>query len=144
MARNGIEFGSHTLTHPILTNVGDEQLRQELTESRTHIEAVLRRRVDQFCYPNGNYNERVAREVARAGYGSAVTTVSGLVEAGDELFTLRRIHTEYDLPHFLQSTSGFEELKVRLRSSGWVPGNSRRGTKPNRRELEVPSQLEHG
>jgi peptidoglycan/xylan/chitin deacetylase (PgdA/CDA1 family) len=144
MARIGIEFGSHTLTHPILTNVGDEQLRQELTESRTHIEAVLRRRVDQFCYPNGNYNERVAREVARAGYGSAVTTVSGLVEAGDEPFTLRRIHTEFDLPHFLQSTSGFEQLKVRLRSSGWVPGNSRRGTETHRRELEVPSQLEHG
>jgi peptidoglycan/xylan/chitin deacetylase (PgdA/CDA1 family) len=137
MARNGIEFGSHTLTHPILTNVGDEQLRQELTESRTHIEAVLRRRVEQFCYPNGDYNEKVASEVARAGYGSAVTTVSGLVEAGDEPFTLRRIHTEYDLPHFLQSTSGFEQFKIRLRSSGLVPGNSHRGTEARRRESEI-------
>jgi peptidoglycan/xylan/chitin deacetylase (PgdA/CDA1 family) len=138
MARNGIEFGSHTLTHPILTNVGDERLRQELTESRTHIEAVLRRRVDQFCYPNGDYNERVAREVAEAGYNSAVTTVSGLVNAGDEPFTLRRIHTEYDLPHFLQSTSGFEELKIRLRSSDWVPGNSQRGTdKRQKRESKI-------
>ncbi len=117
MARNRIEFGSHTLTHPILTNVGDEQLRQELTESRTHIEAVLRRRIEQFCYPNGDYNERVTSEVSRAGYVSAVTTVSGLVETGDERFTLRRIHTEHDLPHFLQRTSGFEQLKIKLRSS---------------------------
>jgi peptidoglycan/xylan/chitin deacetylase (PgdA/CDA1 family) len=116
MARNKIEFGSHTLTHPILTNVGDEQLRQELTDSRTHIEAVLRRRIDQFCYPNGNYNERVTSEVSRAGYSSAVTTDVGLVDAGDERFTLRRIHTEHDLPHFLQSTSGFEQMKIRLRS----------------------------
>jgi peptidoglycan/xylan/chitin deacetylase (PgdA/CDA1 family) len=117
MSMNRIEFGSHTLTHPILTNVGDEQLRRELSESRTHIEGVLRRRVEQFCYPNGNYDERVASEVARAGYGCAVTTDAGLVEAGDERFTLRRIHTEHDLPHFLQRTSGFEQVKMRLRSS---------------------------
>lgn len=116
MSLNGIEFGSHTLTHPILTNVSEEQLRRELSESRTHIESVLRRRIDQFCYPNGNYDERVADEVVRAGYGCAVTTEVGLVEAGDERFTLRRIHTEHDLPHFLQSTSGFEQMKLRLRS----------------------------
>lgn len=117
MSMNGLEFGSHTLTHPILTNVGEEQLRRELSESRTHIESVLRRKIDQFCYPNGNYNETVADEVERAGYSCAVTTDVGLVDAGDERFRLRRIHTEHDLPHFLQSTSGFEQVKHRLRSS---------------------------
>jgi peptidoglycan/xylan/chitin deacetylase (PgdA/CDA1 family) len=117
MSMNGIEFGSHTLTHPILTNVGEEQLRRELSESRTHIESVLRRKIDQFCYPNGNYNERVAVEVERTGYSSAVTTEVGLVEAGDQKFSLRRIHTEHDLPHFLQSTSGFEQVKTKLRAS---------------------------
>jgi len=115
MQANGIEIGSHTMTHPVLTRIGDERLRQELHQSRSRLEEVLRRRVEQFCYPNGDYDERVQREVARAGYRIAVTTVSGLNKRGDDPLTLRRIHTERDLAHFAQSASGFEEMKNRAR-----------------------------
>jgi peptidoglycan/xylan/chitin deacetylase (PgdA/CDA1 family) len=116
MQANGIEIGSHTLTHPILTRVGDERLRSELQESRSRLEEVLRRRIEQFCYPNGDHDERVRSEVARAGYSVAVTCVSGLNKRGDDPLTLRRIHAEHDLAHFAQSASGFEELKNRARS----------------------------
>ena len=114
MQANGIEIGSHTLTHPILTRVGDERLRSELQESRSRLEAVLRRRIEQFCYPNGDHDERVRSEVARAGYGVAVTCVGGLNKRGADPLTLRRIHTERDLAHFAQSASGFEELKSKM------------------------------
>ncbi|MGH9838075.1 MAG: polysaccharide deacetylase family protein [Blastocatellia bacterium] len=114
--RNGIEIGSHTMTHPILTNITDDQLRRELYESRLRLEEVLGRRVEQFCYPNGDTDERVQCEVARAGYRVAVTSVNGLNNRGDDPLTLRRVHTEHDLAHFLQSTSGFEQLKNKVRS----------------------------
>ena len=116
MDANGVEIGSHTLTHPILTNVGDERLRRELSDSKSRLEEVLGRQVDQFCYPNGDNDERVRREVARAGYRAAVTVESGLNQGGDDPLTLRRIHTQRDLTHFLQSTSGFEQLKDHVRS----------------------------
>jgi peptidoglycan/xylan/chitin deacetylase (PgdA/CDA1 family) len=115
MQANGIEIGSHTLTHPILTNVSDERLRRELQESRSRLEEVLKRPIEQFCYPNGDHDERVRSEVARAGYRIAVTCVGGLNKRGDDPLTLRRIHTEGDGAHFAQSASGFEELKNRAR-----------------------------
>ncbi|MGE0126879.1 MAG: polysaccharide deacetylase family protein [Blastocatellales bacterium] len=124
MQANGIEIGSHTMTHPVLTRIGDDRLRMELHQSRSRLEEVFGRRIEQFCYPNGDYDERVQREVARAGYRIAVTTVSGLNKRGDDLLTLRRIHTERDLAHFAQSTSGFEELKSKARrlatASGYI------------------------
>ncbi len=118
MEANGIEIGSHTMTHPILTNISDERLRQELHGSKLRLEEALGRRVEQFCYPNGDNDERVQCEVARAGYRVAVTCVGGLNKRGDDPLTLRRIHTERDLAHFLQSTSGFEQLKDSVRRLG--------------------------
>ncbi|HEY6403972.1 MAG TPA: polysaccharide deacetylase family protein [Blastocatellia bacterium] len=115
MDANGVEIGSHTLTHPILTKVGDERLRRELHDSKSQLEEVLGRQVDLFCYPNGDNDERVQNEVERAGYQAAVTVVNGLNQQGDDPLLLRRVHTERDFTHFLQSTSGFERLKNRLR-----------------------------
>lgn len=114
----GIEIGSHTVSHPILTQIDQQQLRYELHESKLHLEARLHRNVDLFCYPNGNCNEDIAREVNRAGYRCAVTTNYGLNDCAIELLQLRRIAAESDFPRFLQSTSGFEETKQRLRSAG--------------------------
>jgi len=115
MDNNGVEIASHSLTHPILTLLDDERLSRELTESRSRLEAVLGREIRSFCYPNGNYNERVQREVERAGYTSAVATVHGLNDLQSNPMALRRISAERDLPHFVQNTSGFEQVKHRLR-----------------------------
>src|SRR5215510_7370966 len=48
MADAGVEIGSHTLTHPILTGLGDERLREEVGRSRDRIQTALRRRVETF------------------------------------------------------------------------------------------------
>src|SRR5262245_20051981 len=115
MDRNGVEIGSHTLTHPILTRVSDDRLYREVRDSRTHLESLLKHPVNHFCYPNGDYDHRVLREIVKSGYQSAVTTMDGFCERGDGLFELRRIHTESDMTHFAQSTSGFEQIKNRMR-----------------------------
>jgi peptidoglycan/xylan/chitin deacetylase (PgdA/CDA1 family) len=107
MADAGVEIGSHTLTHPILTGLSDERLREEVGRSRDRIQTALRRKVETFCYPNGDYDPRTRREVARAGYELAVTTEVGLNNQQDDLLSLRRIHGEYDLSRFVKNTSGF-------------------------------------
>jgi len=117
MAAAGVEIGSHTVTHPILPCVGTEQLTRELTQSRTRLEEMLGRQVTLFCYPNGDYDQRVRGEVERAGYRLAVTTEEGLNDASTDPLALRRIHTEGDLTHFIQSTSGFGEMKNSVRGS---------------------------
>ena len=116
MDAGGLEIGSHTVSHPILTTTDNDELRRELLESRARLEAELGHSVELFCYPNGGFDERVRRETAGAGYACAVTTRPGLNERrGADPFTLRRVPAESDLPHFVQSTSGFEQLKNRLR-----------------------------
>ena len=110
-----VEIGSHTVSHPILTGADDAQLASELRDSRARLEAELRRPVRLFCYPNGSFDERVRRETEQAGYTCAVTTLHGLNERRADPLTLHRISAEHDLPHFVQSTSGFEQLKNRLR-----------------------------
>ena len=111
----GIEIGSHSVTHPILTNINDERLEAELRESRSRLEAKLDRKVELFCYPNGNYDARVKRAAEAAGYRSAVTIEAGLNRNRCDLLALRRVHTEQDFTRFLQSTSGFEQVKEKVR-----------------------------
>jgi peptidoglycan/xylan/chitin deacetylase (PgdA/CDA1 family) len=115
MSRAGIEIGSHTVTHPILSRVDAARLRRELRDSRSRLEAMLDREVRLFCYPNGTFTPDVRDEVGRAGYRLAVTTRCGLNSAQSDPLSLQRIHTERDLAHFVQSTSGFEPIKNNLR-----------------------------
>lgn len=106
MASAGIEIGSHTLTHPILTHISDEKLRDEISGSRERIQSALQMEVDTFCYPNGDYDARARGAVARAGYRVAVTTEVGLNDGSKDPLTLRRIHGEHDLARFVKNTSG--------------------------------------
>ncbi len=115
MDAGGVAIESHTVTHPILTKIGEEQLRYELRQSRSRLQAMLGKEASLFCYPNGSYDFRVRQGVESAGYKCAVSTAHGLNNRRSDVFALRRIHTESDLPHFVQSTSGFEVLKERLR-----------------------------
>lgn len=116
MDANRLSIGSHTVSHPIMTNIDQSRLRFELRESKSRLEQILKHNVDHFCYPNGNYNELVVNETVNAGYQSAVTVDSGLNTKGRDCFKLLRIHTDDSMAHFLQATSGMDDLKNRLRT----------------------------
>ena len=109
MADAGVEIGSHTLTHPILTGLNNDRLREEVGRSRDRIQTALGRRVETFCYPNGDYDLRTQLEVVRAGYQCAVTTEIGLNNERNDPLALRRVHGEYDLARFVKNTSGFRQ-----------------------------------
>jgi peptidoglycan/xylan/chitin deacetylase (PgdA/CDA1 family) len=115
MADAGMEIGSHTLTHPILTGLSDGRLREEVVQSRDRIQSAIGRKVETFCYPNGDYDLRAQCEVARAGYQLAVTTEVGLNSRRSDPLAMRRIHGEYDLARFVKNTSGFETARERWR-----------------------------
>jgi peptidoglycan/xylan/chitin deacetylase (PgdA/CDA1 family) len=110
----GVEIGSHTVTHPILTNVDGERLRRELNDSRSRLESILGRSVRLFCYPNGDSNSTVEQEARRAGYTCAVTTEEGLNGERSNPLALMRIPTACHFARFAQSTSGFEQVKDKL------------------------------
>ena len=85
MQRAGTTFGSHSLTHPLLTSLPDCELRRELAESKTKLEDLLGAPVEWFAYPYGDADRRVRAAVAAAGYKAAVTTHGGFNQWQDPL-----------------------------------------------------------
>ena len=91
MSYDGIEFGSHTETHPLLTYEKDETIEHELRSSRQKIEVMVNAKVRAFAYPNGDWNERVRERVRQTGYECAFTTCSGWYRPGEDAYTAPRI-----------------------------------------------------
>jgi peptidoglycan/xylan/chitin deacetylase (PgdA/CDA1 family) len=91
LASAGFEIGGHTATHPLLTTVSDADLTREVCDSRLEIERRIGRPVRWFAYPHGDYDERVHRVTASAGYQGALTFGGGLASACDDPFLLNRI-----------------------------------------------------
>jgi peptidoglycan/xylan/chitin deacetylase (PgdA/CDA1 family) len=79
-----ITVGSHTMSHPILTTLSDQQIETELVESGQSLEQHLQRSIDFFCYPNGSYDER-AYEIAKKTYRAALTTENGVVHRHESM-----------------------------------------------------------
>jgi peptidoglycan/xylan/chitin deacetylase (PgdA/CDA1 family) len=116
MDAESLRIESHTVSHPILTNVGQERLEEELRNSKSRLENVLGRKVEHFCYPNGNLDEDVRKAVEKAGYTSAVTTAYGFNSSQSNQFTLRRIDAPPPIEKFAQSASGFEAFTQKIRN----------------------------
>jgi peptidoglycan/xylan/chitin deacetylase (PgdA/CDA1 family) len=93
MAEVGHEFGSHTLSHPVLSELGDEELRQELVDSRMRIKERLGR-CDSIAYPFGTWTPRVAEAAADAGYSYGFTLPDGSQMKADPL-TIPRISVDH-------------------------------------------------
>ncbi len=86
----GHEIGSHSLSHPLLTQLPEESLAQEVAGSKRVLEEKLGSNVDSFCYPNGEFDQRVTRAVATVGYRCAVTVETGDNSATSDRLCLKR------------------------------------------------------
>jgi peptidoglycan/xylan/chitin deacetylase (PgdA/CDA1 family) len=71
LASAGWEIGSHTATHPHLTEIDDGALEEELTSSKAVCEQRLEAPCTSLAYPFGDVDARVLAATARAGYGAA-------------------------------------------------------------------------
>jgi len=95
MANAGLEFGSHTLTHPILTNVSEEQLTVEVAQAKTIIERHLERHIIAFSYPSGRFDARIQAAVSSRGFEFAVSYHQDVAhQSSFERYALPRIHVE--------------------------------------------------
>lgn len=100
----GFEIGSHTISHPHLTRLPDEQLETELVGSRRRIEDVLQEPCRVLAYPYGENDARVRRAAEAAGYAAA--------------FSLRRagVADRFGLPR-VDIYRGDGRMKFRLKTS---------------------------
>jgi len=75
--QHGVDFGSHAITHPRLSKLEPEQMRKEVSESKSMLEATLDRPVEHICYPYGDHDDAVVEASREAGYLTGTTIVKG-------------------------------------------------------------------
>lgn len=95
MDKAGMRFGSHSKTHRLLTSISEEEIKNELLDSKEQIEEVLGHGIDSFAYPFGgrsSFNDRIKALLKEARYNHAYTNIMGsnASNPGDN-FALRRI-----------------------------------------------------
>ncbi|MGF1772482.1 polysaccharide deacetylase family protein [Vibrio wakamikoensis] len=86
-----IEIGGHTLTHPKLDTLTDEQQRFEIIENKKALEATLGKSLTSFAYPFGEHNQASKQIAKEAGYQYAVATNSGPLAFHQDPYQVRRI-----------------------------------------------------
>lgn len=108
LAGAGMQFESHTVSHPVLTEIGDEEARREIVDSKAALEQVLGAPVRFFAYRGGHYNDTVKQLVEAAGYEGAVSTRPGLNGQGADPFALYRMRVRRGdgLLNFSRALSG--------------------------------------
>jgi peptidoglycan/xylan/chitin deacetylase (PgdA/CDA1 family) len=117
MRRAGIEFGSHTVTHPILTRVSPAEAREEIVASKRRLEEVLGEPVAWFCYPQGgpaDYSPDLAAAVAAAGYAGSYLAYQEVMQEPTAM-TMPRYSLGADRVDFLWILCGAEYLGLRVK-----------------------------
>jgi len=96
MVGKGIDFGSHTVSHPKLTELDDESVSKELIQSKKIIEDQLGLACSHFAYPYGLLTENTRELIHKAGFKTACTTRSGFNNAERDPLMLHRIEVYGD------------------------------------------------
>jgi peptidoglycan/xylan/chitin deacetylase (PgdA/CDA1 family) len=121
--RKGWTIGSHGVDHVDMTRLTAKEITRQLQDSKTQIEARLRKECRHFCYTWGNNNRLVRNLVDKAGYLSAVATIHGPLHPTSDRMALERIDVrrDYCLSDFIAIIQGdWDYLAViqRMRRSG--------------------------
>lgn len=114
IGRAGIEFGSHTVSHPRLHRMPAATIHAELTDSKKAIEDQLGTAVTSFSYPfalpqaDGRFLNTLRRQLIEAGYKQGVCTRVGRCDVTSDLLLLERIpvNGEDDLRFFEAKIAG--------------------------------------
>ena len=89
-----IHIGAHTVTHPSLASLAEEDQQFELTESRRWLESHLSKPVHLLAYPFGKAADvsDVTRSAAKAvGYHAAFVTTPAPVTADVDIMAIPRL-----------------------------------------------------
>lgn len=110
----GVRFGSHTVSHPVLYESSWSEIENQLAFSKKKLEQELGEIVTSFAYPYAfpQQDQRFAaafkKLLSAQGYRRCVTTMIGRVQCGDDVFSLKRlpVNSGDDRPLLLAKLNG--------------------------------------
>jgi peptidoglycan/xylan/chitin deacetylase (PgdA/CDA1 family) len=134
----GVEFGAHTVTHPVLRNLTDDEAAYEITESVRRVRQELGLEQIPFAYPYGGrqeVDERIIALCATLGPSAAVSLVNRRPSAtelhwlGRDLMTLDRTTTpwgSFSRALFACEVEGWMDIVRRVTGKTGRPRHDRR------------------
>jgi peptidoglycan/xylan/chitin deacetylase (PgdA/CDA1 family) len=103
VAARGMEVGSHSMTHPKLSELEPELLEEEVSDSRQVLSEVLGEVVNGFSYPYGYINDASIQAVCRAQYAYACAVI------------VRVAQNTYDLPRITVTEDNLLKFAAKLK-----------------------------
>ena len=91
LLKHGFTVGSHSRTHPSLTQHDETKISDEVEGSRRDLEDHLGVPIRYFAYPYGDFDDRVRTAVQRSGYAAACSTQAGFNNVTTDRYRLRRL-----------------------------------------------------
>jgi peptidoglycan/xylan/chitin deacetylase (PgdA/CDA1 family) len=104
MKGNNISFGSHTISHRILTRLKNEEIIREIRDSKDILESQLGQKINSFAYPVGtraDFNDEIMEIVRTSKYACACSNVYGINGNNADIFALKRVGIETSDNFFL-------------------------------------------
>jgi len=99
MVKEGMSFGSHSVTHPAISKLSAVEQRKEIKNSKAILEEELGTKIIAFSYPYGDFTEETINILKEEEYGCALTSKPAInVGKNIDFFNLNRLDTN-DLPH---------------------------------------------
>jgi peptidoglycan/xylan/chitin deacetylase (PgdA/CDA1 family) len=94
LQKEGVEFGSHSAQHPVLSALSNTDMVREGLRSRLLLEKKLDTPVQAFCYPYGDSNPIVRHLIGACGYTVGLSLGERCSSFEDDLLHLSRIEIE--------------------------------------------------
>lgn len=92
LAKSGlVEIGAHTMDHAYLAGLPVQNIKYEVEQSKKFLEQELGIKVASFAYPYGAFDNTAIDIVKKAGFRTAVTTISGFYSLDVNRFFLYRV-----------------------------------------------------
>lgn len=103
-----VNFQSHTLFHPILTQCTYEDAKKEIIDSKNLLENEYDLKVNAISYPNGDYSKREIDIAREAGYCCGITVDFGFNSIKTDVYKLKRISVKdtFNLDELIVKSSG--------------------------------------
>ncbi len=110
-----IDFGVHTATHRILSQLDRDEWYKEIIAPKVKLSKILNSNISSFCYPNGkpdiDFSPQHENYLKNNGYECAFCTGNWLNIEGENMFRIGRLPSGNDITkemnYFKLHTSGF-------------------------------------
>lgn len=127
LAKNPLfSIGSHSMTHPYLNQLNDEQKTEEIGHSKKILEEIIGKKVKSFAYPTGAYDKSVIKKIIFDGYSVAFAVQDRGTVHEPARYSIPRIFVGYELGNkdfelFKWYVNNYKKMPAGAFAERWEP-----------------------